>query len=199
METIKKIVIIGPESTGKSTLCEKLADHYHTSWVPEYAREYLEKHGPDYTFEDLRDIAAGQLELEDEAVIKLENTQSANSNQQLAISNQNSNFTTHHSPLFIDTDMYVMKVWSEFVFNKCDNWILNRIAERKYDLYLLCDVDLPWIKDDLREYPDLKVRKKLFYFYKDLLVNQKTPWCHISGDYDERLSKATNFVENAFT
>lgn len=187
METIKKIVIIGPESTGKSTLCEKLAAHYHTLWVPEYAREYLDKHGPDYTYSDLIDIAAGQIELEEEALKKLD------------YENQHhSPFTTRHSPLFIDTDMYVMKVWSEFVFNNCNNWILNRIAERKYDLYLLCDVDLPWVKDDLREYPDLKVRKKLFYFYKDLLVNQQVPWCQISGDYEERVSKATNFIENAF-
>jgi len=181
METIKKIVIIGPESTGKSTLCEKLAAHYHTLWVPEYAREYLEKHGPNYTYTDLMDIAAGQIELEEEAVKKLHDEK-------------------HHSPsLFIDTDMYVMKVWSEFVFNKCNNWILNRIAERKYDLYLLCDIDLPWIKDELREYPDVKVRKKLYFFYKDLLVNQEVPWCEISGDYDERFSKAINFIENTFT
>jgi NadR type nicotinamide-nucleotide adenylyltransferase len=188
MESIKKIVVIGPESTGKSLLCEKLAAHYHTSWVPEYAREYLGKHGPDYTYTDLKDIAAGQIELEEEALKKLEDKNP-----------HHSPFTTHHSPLFIDTDMYVIKVWSEFVFNKCNNWILNRIAERKYDLYLLCDVDLPWVKDDLREYPDLKVRKKLFYFYKDLLVNQQVPWCQISGDYDQRFSKATNFIENSFT
>ena len=65
METIKKIVIIGPESTGKSTLCEKLAAHYQTLWVPEYAREYLEKHGTDYSYEDLLTIAKGQIELEE--------------------------------------------------------------------------------------------------------------------------------------
>lgn len=188
METIKKIVIIGPESTGKSTLCQNLADHYHTLWVPEFAREYLEKHGTSYTYEDLYDIAAGQLELEDEAVGKLQNTLL----KDYSLSNQ-------PTVLFIDTDMYVMKVWSEFVFNKCNNWILNRIAERKYDLYLLCDVDLPWVKDDLREYPDVKVRKKLFYFYKDLLVNQPVPWCQISGDYEERLNKATTCIENYFT
>jgi NadR type nicotinamide-nucleotide adenylyltransferase len=186
MKSIKKIVVIGPESTGKSTLCEKLAAHYDTLWVREYAREYLEKHGPEYSFEDLKDIAAGQLELEDEALNEL--------------NEKHSSFTIHHSPkLFIDTDMYVMKVWSEFVFNKCNNWILNRIAERNYDLYLLCDVDLPWTKDNLREYPDLKVRKKLYCFYKDLLVNQHVPWCEIFGDYDERFSKATNFIESYFT
>lgn len=194
MEPIRKIVVIGPESTGKSTLCKKLAAHYHTSWVPEYAREYLEKHGPHYTYTDLADIAAGQIELEKEALEKFdEEKYSSPSIDHLPLPSPNS------PKLFIDTDMYVMKVWSEFVFNKCNNWILNRIAERKYHLYLLCDVDLPWIKDDLREYPELKVRKKLYCFYKDLLVNQEVLWCEISGDYEERFSKAINFIEKAFT
>jgi len=101
--------------------------------------------------------------------------------------------------LFIDTDMYVMKVWAEFVYNQCHNWILNRIAERKYDLYLLCDIDLPWVEDPLREYPDQKIREKLYYFYKELLVNQSTPWCNISGNYQERFEKATRFIESSFT
>ncbi len=188
MESIKKIVVIGPESTGKSTLCQKLAEHYHTLWVPEYAREYLEKHGAEYTYEDLLDIANGQIELEEEAVKKLDEE-----NQHHSV------LTIHHSPLFIDTDMYVMKVWAEFVFNKCHNWILNRIAERKYDLYLLCDVDLPWVEDALREYPDAKIRKKLFYFYRDLMINQSAPWCIISGNYEERLEKAIQFIDATFT
>ena len=193
METIKKIVVIGPESTGKSTLCQKLADHYHTLWAPEYAREYLEKHGPEYDYGDLIDIAAGQLELEEEALARLHKHHKGHlSGVGLPA------FTARYKPLFIDTDMYVMKVWSEFVFNKCHNWILNRIAERSYDLYFLCDVDLPWVKDDLREYPDPEVRRKLFHFYKDLLVNQQVPWCHISGDYDQRLLKAIQCIERSF-
>ena len=65
METIKKFVVIGPESTGKSTLCSQLAEHYHTTWVREYAREYLEKNGMDYTYGDLLTIAKGQIELEE--------------------------------------------------------------------------------------------------------------------------------------
>ena len=131
METIKKIVVIGPESTGKSTLCAQLAAHYNTLWVPEYAREYLEKNGPEYSYEDLLTIAKGQIDLEEKVC-----------NNQLAINHQPSTINPELSTVFIDTDMYVMKVWSEFVFNKCHNWILNRIAERKYDLYLLCDIDL---------------------------------------------------------
>src|SRR6185312_4103198 len=185
MEAIKKIVVIGPESTGKSTLCAKLAARYHTLWVPKYAREYLEKNGADYTFDDLLIIAKGQIELEDRIT-----------NQLLAL--ENSSFTIQHS-LFIDTDMYVMKVWSEFVFNDCTNWILNRIAERKYDLYLLCDTDLPWVEDDLREYPDEKIRKNLFHFYKDTMVNQSTPWCIISGNYEQRFEKAVKFIEDSST
>ena len=179
METIKKIVVIGPESTGKSTLCKNLAEHYDTLWVPEYAREYLEKNGPEYTYGDLFTIAKGQIDSEEK------------------ISNQVSSIGNPY--LFIDTDMYVMKVWSEFVFNQCDNWILNRIAERKYDLYLLCDIDLDWIEDPLREYPDKKTREKLYHFYKDLMVNQSTPWHNISGNYEERFKKAVAFIESSFT
>ncbi len=189
METIKKFVVIGPESTGKSTLCSQLAKHYHTAWVPEYAREYLEKNGMDYSYDDLLTIAKGQIELEEEG------------RQLSAISHQpipgdpgiihSSQFTAHGSKLlFIDTDMYVMKVWCEYVFNKCHNWILNRIAERKYDGYLLCNADLPWIKDNLREYPDTATRNKLYHFYKDIMVNQPVPWVNISGSYEERLKKA---------
>ncbi|MEI9909616.1 MAG: AAA family ATPase [Bacteroidota bacterium] len=58
-----------------------------------------------------------------------------------------------HIPLFIDTDMYVMKVWCEFVFGKCHRFVLDEIVKRNFDLYLLCNTDLPWVKDELREYP----------------------------------------------
>ena len=114
--------------------------------------------------------------------------------QELRIKNQEVNerrlITVDRPPVFIDTDMYIMKVWCEFVFNECHNWILNKIVERKYDLYLLCNVDLSWVKDELREYPDLKTREKLYHIYKDILINQNIPWVDISGNYDERLKKA---------
>jgi NadR type nicotinamide-nucleotide adenylyltransferase len=178
MQQPKKIVVIGPESTGKSTLCEQLAMHYKTNWVKEYAREYLLKNGTEYNFDDLLTIAKGQLESEDAMV-----------NDKRLMINEES------STLFIDTDMYVMKVWCEFVFDKCHRWILDQIAERKYDLYLLCNVDLPWIKDELREYPDLESRQKLYHIYKDIVINQQVPWVDISGNYDERLKKAIICVD----
>jgi NadR type nicotinamide-nucleotide adenylyltransferase len=175
--SIKKIVIIGPESTGKSTLCAQLAAHYNSIWVKEYAREYLLKNGTNYTFKNLYEIAQGQKANEDEAV---------------------KNITNQAQYIFIDTDMYVMKVWSEFVFNKCDNRILKDITTRKYDLYLLCNTDLPWTKDELREYPDLVTREKLFCYYKEDMTEQKTPWKIISGNNSERLENAIKAIDELF-
>ena len=183
---MKKIVVIGPESTGKSILCEQLAAHYNTLWVKEYAREYLLKNGSAYSFENLLDIAKGQVAAEELAVDRWPLTERSSDEQRS---------TANDQPLFIDTDMYVMKVWCEFVFDKCHHWILNRIAERHYDLYLLCNIDVPWVEDELREYPDLESRRKLYHYYKDLLVNQHVPWVEISGDYEERVQKAIAAVD----
>jgi NadR type nicotinamide-nucleotide adenylyltransferase len=182
---IKKIVVIGPESTGKSTLCELLAAHYNTIWVKEYAREYLLKNGTDYSFENLLDVARGQIEREELAANRWLLTEETTSNHSTTI---------NYQPLLIDTDMYVMKVWCEFVFEKCHHWILNRIVERKYDLYLLCNIDLPWVKDELREYPDLKTREKLYHHYKDIMLNQQVPWVDISGSYEQRFAKAVEAI-----
>lgn len=180
---LKKIVIIGPESTGKSTLCAQLAEHFETEWCPEYAREYLHTNGTAYEYDDLLTIAKGQLALEDEYSSRLEQQ----SEPLLEAGG--------HIPLFIDTDMYVLKVWSEFVFNNCHRYILDQINERRYDLYLLCNTDLPWVADELREYPDLHTRQKLYLMYKDIMMNQSVPWVDISGNYEERLAKAVKAVE----
>ena len=194
---LKKIVIIGPESTGKSTLCEQLAAHYHTDWVREYAREYMTTHGTAYRYEDLLSIAKGQLALEDAATARILREQG------LAETKEGRGLAGNGAPgagdatrlLFIDTDMYVMKVWSEFVFGKCDPWILTQILLRKYDGYLLCRTDLPWTADELREYPDLVTREKLFHIYRDCLINQNTPWSEIGGQAAERLEGAIAAVD----
>ena len=199
---LKKIVIIGPESTGKSTLCQQLAAHYHTIWCMEYAREWLLKNGTDYNFEDLLTIAKGQLALEEQyekslvdGSWSLENTNQIGKDA-MPVFTSDQRLTTSY--FFIDTDQYVMKVWCEFVFNRCHTWILNRIVERPYDLYLLCNVDLPWIKDELREYPDEQPRRILYHIYKDILVNQKIPWADISGNYNERFIKAVQAIDHHF-
>ena len=171
MRLPKKIVVIGPESTGKSTLCEQLARQYKTDWVPEYARQYLLSLGRPYDYDDLLLIAQGQLEQEDRIC--------ASSTMPL---------------VFIDTDMYVMKVWCEFVFGKCHRFILDEIVMRKYDAYLLCHTDLPWVPDALREYPDLASRELLFQMYMDLMINQPTTWTDIHGGYEERYQRAVSFI-----
>lgn len=170
-DRVKTIVVIGPESTGKSTLCEQLAAHYNTVWCPEFAREYLLQKGMNYSFDDLLKIAMGQLELEDVM------------------------HTEAQGYYFIDTDMYVMKVWCEVAFQDCHKWILNQIATRQYDLYLLCDVDLPWTPDELREYPDLETRQCLHKMYKDILINSSTRWAQVSGTNTERLQTAIHLVD----
>ncbi len=194
----KKIVIIGPESTGKSTLCKQLAEHYKTIWCPEFAREYLLKHGMNYTYDNLLTIAKCQVAQEDKYESAIRNRNSEVGRQKSESRNitasYDSGLTTHDSLLFIDTDMYVMKVWCEFVFGNCHRFILDQIVEREYDFYLLCNTDLPWEKDELREYPDLETRNKLYLVYKDLMINQAVPWAEISGNYEQRLQKAITAV-----
>ncbi|HYF32468.1 MAG TPA: ATP-binding protein [Chitinophagaceae bacterium] len=177
-----KVAIIGPESTGKSTLCRQLAEHYQTLWVPEYARAYLQEHGKSYNYDSLLEIAKGQWALEREYEEKIKVGEPALNIQHPAI-------------LFSDTEMYVMKVWAEFVFGKCHHWIIDKAVEQHYDLYLLCNIDLAWTYDVLREYPAPEPRQRLFRMYKDILINQPVPWAIISGDYQQRLSESITAVD----
>ncbi len=179
---MKKIVIVGPESTGKSTICQELSEHfanrYPTAWVPEYAREYLNKLGHPYQYEDLLKMAKGQLELEEQSILALSEAAGE-----------------RPSILFIDTDMTVMQVWSEFVFDKCDPFILDQVSRRTYDQYLLMQTDLPWSFDKLREYPDQEKRDRLFNYYYDILQRQSTPWSIIYGTGKSRTDAAISVVE----
>ena len=183
MKPIQKIVVLGPESTGKSTLCAALAAHYQTIWTPEYARAFLSKNGTKYTYDDLLTIAKGQIQKEEEALASL-----------------NKNTVDQPTPkisnkLILDTDMYVMKVWCEYVFNNCHHYILEQINQRSYDLYLLCDIDLPWTADEMREYPDAGPRIELFTIYRELLINQNTPWGIVSGTGKERTENAIQLID----
>ncbi len=177
---LKKIIVIGPESTGKSTLSRYLANHYKTLWCPEFAREYLLENGTAYTIDDLITIAKGQLQAQTKYTSALQ-TQI--------------NQTGIVKPLIIDTDMYVMKVWAEYVFGTCPTFILDEINKQDYDLYLLCKPDIPWVKDELREYPNEKPRQELFQIYKDILINQQTPWVEISGSFEARHQKAVAAID----
>lgn len=169
-----KVVVIGPESTGKSTLSERLAGHYQTMWVPEYARQYLDELPRPYEQQDLLVMAEGQLRLEEERA---------------ALANE---------VLICDTDLHVIKVWSEHKYGNCDPRILEMVAMRRYDLYLLTYIDIPWEEDPQREHPDPTMREYFYQVYKDIVVNSGVPWVDIRGSYEERLQGAIEAVDKLF-
>jgi len=170
MQKPKRIAIVGPESTGKSTLAAALAAYFQEPWVPEVAREYLEKLDRPYAYEDLHQIGRQQMQLEDKLAGEAK------------------------SYLFCDTDLRVIRVWSQHRYGKVDPWVLEEIARRTYDLILLCATDLPWKADPLREHPDLEMRQQFFEIYQQLSQASGFPWVLISGDTAQRLSTAIQAV-----
>lgn len=167
---LKKVVVIGPESTGKSTLSQGLSDYFDCPWVPEYAREYLEKLGRPYQYGDLLEIAKGQLELEEKEAKKAKDL------------------------LICDTDLHVIKVWSEHKFGKVHNWILDQINSRTYDVYLLTDIDIPWQEDPQREHPHPEMRQYFFDWYQRLIKQTGVPFVHIFGNEGERLKHSIEAI-----
>lgn len=166
-----KIVIIGPESTGKSTLSQDLAAYYSEPWVPEYAREYLLELDRPYCFDDLLEMARGQIEWE--------NIRSREARELL----------------FCDTDLRVIKIWSEHKYGRTHPWIAEQIQKRKYDLYLLTDIDIPWQEDPLREHPDPEMRKYFMNLYEKVLASSGVAWVKISGNPEERLRAGMAAIE----
>jgi NadR type nicotinamide-nucleotide adenylyltransferase len=168
---LKKVVVIGPESTGKSTISEALAGHFGCPWVPEFAREYLENLGRPYLQDDLLEIAKGQISLEEHQARKAQDL------------------------LVCDTDLHVVKVWSQHKFEIVDPWIEQEIKTRTYDLYLLTDIDIPWQDDPLREHPAPEMRSYFFGVYVDLLKASGTQLVILSGSLSERIEKAILHIE----
>ncbi len=154
--SLKKVVIIGPESTGKSTLATLLAKYYNTSWVPEYAREYIDRLDRPYIERDLRDIAKGQLIAEDREAKYAKNL------------------------LICDTNLLVVKVWSEYKFGSCYEEVLEHVKNRKYDLYLLTNPDVPWADDPQRESPHL--REFFYEIYREEVKKSGVPYVEITGE-----------------
>jgi NadR type nicotinamide-nucleotide adenylyltransferase len=167
--SLKKVAIIGPECTGKTDLSKYLASYFKTEWVPEYARAYLDKLNRAYDQSDLTKIAHGQLRVEDEWM-------------------QNANRV-----LICDTNLIVMKVWSEEKFGACDPEILKAMNSRHYDLLLLTNIDIPWVEDPQREHP--QKREYFWDIYKKEAAGSKIPTIEISGQREERRKKAVEGIE----
>ena len=168
-----KIVLTGPESSGKTTLARDLATYFKAPWVPEYARDYLIQLGDAYQETDLLAIAKGQLARE-EQVIQQKN-----------------------KLIFCDTAFLVLKIWSEISYERCHPWILEQWTNRKYDLYLLCKPDFPWQYDPLREHQH--GQEMLFARYQTALESQEVPFHIIEGKHDIRLKEAIEIIKRMIT
>ncbi len=168
--TIKKVCVTGPECTGKSDLSKFLADHYKTSLVQEYARAYLNKLNHPYQESDLSKIAHGQLRMEDEWL------------------------NESNKVMICDTNAITVKIWSDFKFGHCDGDILKQVETRKYDLYLLCYIDVPWENDPQREHPDK--REHFWNIHKTEIAKTGVPVVEIRGDREARRQKSIEAINS---
>lgn len=162
----KHIAILGPESTGKSTLCEALAKHFSATCIPEYSRSRTEILSGDYVIENLDEIALAQFSASQKPSEGL---------------------------IFEDTEQINMKVWMEEKFGVCSEEVLTRIELHSPDFYLLTLPDIEWDEDPLRVNPDK--REYLFSLYKAELLIHKIPFAIIDGRGDQRLRNAIFEVE----
>jgi len=169
-----RIVLFGPESTGKTTMSELLAKHYNTVWVAEYAREYLQEkwNNERKTCEDadLIPIARGQIALENKLAKKADRV------------------------LICDTDLLETKVYSEEYYGGFVHPNLDKFAvQNQYDLYLLTNIDTPWEADDLRDRPDQRI--EMYNAFENTLIKYKRPYIKLNGSIKERMQVAIKAID----
>jgi len=164
-----RIAVVGPESTGKSTISAQLAKHYNTVWVPEYAREYCEKLSAPCSWEDEINMFRGQLLLE----------------EQLA--------PLANRLLICDTTFITVKIWSDHMFGHAPQEVIDELPLRPYDLYLLMNIDLPWEEDPLRDFPHM--REHFMEVWHSELIALNAEYRLISGTNDERLKNSILVVD----
>jgi nicotinamide riboside kinase len=162
-----KIVFTGPESSGKTTLSELLARHFHVPFVQEAAREYLHKLQRQYTYEDILNIAL--LQMAEEEKVRT---------QQPAL-------------LICDTDILTNKIWCEDKFHRCEKWLTDAFAMRHVDMYFLCTPDFPWHPDPQREDPHR--REKIFDSYKLHLTKYQKRFVELAGNIENRMKTVLEY------
>ena len=167
--TIKKIAVVGPESTGKSTISEQLANYYQTVLVPEYAREYCGQLTEACTWQDEINMFYGQLELEKELLPQTNNL------------------------LICDTTFITVKIWCDHIFGKTPQKVLDMLIMHRYDYYLLMNIDLPWQEDPLRDFPDK--RQYFMDIWHQELKTIGASYIVISGSSKKRLENAISAVD----
>jgi HTH-type transcriptional regulator, transcriptional repressor of NAD biosynthesis genes len=170
--SMRTICLHGPESVGKSALAPRLAAHFNTAFVPEYGRTYCEQHGTELVRDDLVHIAKAQC------AMAMEAAQRAN------------------QILILDTDPLMTAVWSDMMLGARDPWFAD--FKDVADLYLLLDIDLPWISDGTRIYGDGDQRAEFFERCRNELVARGVNWALISGSGEARMTAALAAIARAF-
>ncbi len=165
----KIIAVTGAESTGKSTLTRQLAKHFSVPFIQEPARTYIEKLDRRYTYSD---------------VVKISKIQVNSLNQLLPAS---------HPYVFLDTWLIITQVWFKVVFHKEPAWLENAIQKSPIDLFLVCDTDLPWVEDPVRENGG-NMRQVLQNMYIESLEKYKFNYKIVSGEKEERLQMALKYI-----
>lgn len=160
-----KIAVVGPESTGKSTIAQAVARHFDTVCVPEYAREYCKNLHNEYNLQDEVNMYYGQIALENTLIPLAKN-----------------------NLLICDTTIMTIKIWCDYLFGDTPQDVKEEINNRHYDLYLLMDIDLPWEEDPLRDFPEH--REHFMGVWESELKSLKANYIIISGLGDERLKNA---------
>lgn len=177
IKDIIKIAVVGPESTGKSSMANFLAKELNTFCVPEYARYYCKNLNNTYTLQDELNMFYGQLALEDTL------TSSINKNI-----------------IICDTTILTVKIWSDYLFKQTPENVTTEIISRQYDYYLLLDIDLPWENDPLRDFPN--EREYFLEQWKLELNNIKANYSMISGLGEQRfkngLQHCKDFIKNHY-
>ena len=167
--SMKKISIVGPESSGKSLLANTLSKSLNCSLTQEYARKYLNNKN-NYDYDDLTQIA-----IEQNAIIKKEIKRGG-------------------AFLIADTSLIVIEIWSKIKFNKTDSRIINLSKQEKFDYYILCKPDIPWVFDSLRENPN--DRDYIFKFYLKILKKRNYNFKIVSGPHATRTLASLDFIFN---
>ena len=170
--TLRQVCVTGPESTGKTTLAQRLAELANTEWVPEASRVYAEREGAELHASDVEPIAREHIRLADAGA---ERARAAG--KQL---------------LVLDTDLLSTVVYSRHYYRMVPPWVERKERARRADLYLLCDIDVPWIADGIRDRP--ASRDEMFALFRDALVRRRAPFVVVRGNWDERWSIAERAV-----
>ena len=169
------ITVTGSECTGKTTLARDLARHFGTAWVPEFARDYLVEKtattGIPLDATDVEPIARGQIAAEDGGI---------------AAANE---------LVVLDTDLVSTTVYARHYYGACPAWIEQAARDRRADLYLLCDIDVPWVADPARDRPHM--REHMHALFVQALDALGARYVTIRGGWDERLATAVEAVSNA--